>query len=84
MDVNELICIASEHPSRTAREAGIARSTLNRIATGKTQPSLETLQKIALTLGFDIELNVTAAAFPRIWRHQRPFCSGVGIPLGIR
>ncbi|MBG9328176.1 helix-turn-helix transcriptional regulator [Corynebacterium belfantii] len=64
MDVHDLIRIASEHPSRTAREAGIARSTLNRIATGKTQPSLETLQEIALTLGFDIELHVTTAADP--------------------
>lgn len=64
MNVDELIRIASEHPSKTAREAGIARSTLNRIATGKTQPSLESLREIALTLGFDVALSFQEAADP--------------------
>lgn len=65
MNVTELIQIASEHPSRTAREAGIARSTLNRIATEKTQPSFESLREIALTLGLDVELNIKPAADPQ-------------------
>ncbi|AKK03731.1 helix-turn-helix domain-containing protein [Corynebacterium epidermidicanis] len=64
MEINELIQIASEHPSRTARDAGIARSTLNRIAAGKTQPSTDSLREIALTLGFDVEMSVRVAADP--------------------
>lgn len=64
MNVAKLIQIANANPSKVAREAGIARSRLNRIATNKTMPSIETLREIALTLGLDVELRVKNAADP--------------------
>lgn len=51
-------------PSATARAAGVARSTLHRISTGKTSPSLETLRELALVAGLDLEVTLVPASDP--------------------
>lgn len=64
MDVAALIETLGSTPSATARATGLARSTVQRIASGKTSPTLETLRELALAAGLDLDLRLVPASDP--------------------
>lgn len=66
MNIPDLLELAQQNPTLTARRAGIARSTLLRVSSGKTQPSLTTLQEIALSLGLSANITITPASEPTV------------------
>lgn len=50
--------------SEFARRAGINRTTLHRIATGQTSPSLQTANELAIARGWDLTLAVSPLSDP--------------------
>ncbi|WP_421084288.1 helix-turn-helix domain-containing protein [Rothia nasimurium] len=64
MEIIELLREAAEHPTQTARKAGIARSTLLRITQEKTEPTPATLREIALAHGCDLNYSLKPASDP--------------------
>lgn len=62
MDIPTLIATLGSTPSATARATGLARSTIQRIHKGTTSPTMETLRELALTAGFDIDVQLVPAS----------------------
>jgi transcriptional regulator with XRE-family HTH domain len=62
MDVPSLLETLGSTPSASARATGLARSTIQRVSSGTTSPTLETLRELALAAGYDIDLRLVPAS----------------------
>ncbi|BAU97128.1 hypothetical protein N24_2866 [Corynebacterium suranareeae] len=64
MNIDDLIALAAEQPTRISRRSGVSRSTLKRVGDGTSEPTLSTLREVALALGLDITVDAHHACDP--------------------
>lgn len=64
MNVADFLELAASKPSQVSRMSGVSRATINRLHKGIGKPSLDTLEELAASLGYEVRIKVVPSGDP--------------------